>query len=437
MGLPFVGRKFELQQLKTLLKKKTASLVVVKGRRRIGKSRLIEEFSRHYKYYYSFTGLPPTPKTTAQSQRDEFARQLGEQFGIPGLKSSNWGDLFTLLAKQTENKKVLILLDEISWMADKDSAFLGLLKITWDRIFSKNPACTLVLCGSISAWIEENILSNTGFYGRISLELTLEELFLHEANQLLKHLSFKGSNYEKFKLLSVIGCIPWYIEQVQGSMNADDNINRLCFTRDGLLVKEFDKIFSDLFYHKGTWYKKIADVLANGAAGYKEICKKINYPSSGRATEYLENMVQAYFISKDYVWNFKSGKPGGLVKYRLRDNYLRFYMKYIKPAYEKIQKNQLAKVSMASFPGWCTALGLQFENLVLNNRKKIFSKLAIRSEDVVADNPYFQNKTTKHESCQIDYLLQTCFNSFYMCEIKFSRNQITSTKIETLISQHL
>ena len=96
----FVGREDELKELKRLYGKRTASLVVVKGRRRVGKSRLIREFGRG-KSLYMFSGIPVTKETTAQSQRGEFARQLAEQFGLPSLKADDWGDLFTLLSKQT------------------------------------------------------------------------------------------------------------------------------------------------------------------------------------------------------------------------------------------------------------------------------------------------------------------------------------------------
>lgn len=115
MSAPFVGREAEIQELTDLQHKNTASLVIVQGRRRIGKSRLIEEFAQNQKFY-SLAGIAPTKETTEQMQRDEFARQLSEQLRIPKFSMNDWGDLFTYLAKQTEKGKVVILLDEISWM---------------------------------------------------------------------------------------------------------------------------------------------------------------------------------------------------------------------------------------------------------------------------------------------------------------------------------
>ena len=157
----FHGRKHELDLLIHAVKRKTANLIVLKGRRRIGKTRLLDELAHYVKKSYFFAGLPPTPATTAQSQREEFARQLSRVLGMPPVKSDDWGDLFWFLAEACKSGQVLLVLDEITWMGSEDPDFLGKLKNAWDTYFKKNPECTVVICGSMSAWIEENILSST------------------------------------------------------------------------------------------------------------------------------------------------------------------------------------------------------------------------------------------------------------------------------------
>ena len=134
--MSFIGRKKEIEILNRFIQKETASLVVVRGRRRIGKSRLIEEFSKQFKHY-SFSGIAPTQKTTKQSQLDEFSSQFGNQ-GFPKVKADNWNELFWLLADQTKNGRIVILFDEISWMGSKDPEFLSKLKNIWDQNFKKN-----------------------------------------------------------------------------------------------------------------------------------------------------------------------------------------------------------------------------------------------------------------------------------------------------------
>jgi AAA+ ATPase superfamily predicted ATPase len=426
----FVGRSQELQDLKLLWARKMASLVVIKGRRRIGKSRLIEEFAKG-KRFLRFEGIAPTRKTTAQMQREEFARQIHRQLGLPGLMGvKDWGDLFTIVAEATQKEELVILFDEITWMGSKDAVFLGKLKVVWDQQFKKNPNLILVLCGSLSSWIEKNIISSTGFLGRISLKLTLNDLSLNECHQLLQFCGFKGSAQEKFMALAVTGGVPWYLEQINPAITVSENIRKLCFEPDGLLVEEFKYIFHDLFGKRLPICKKIVEALKDGPKEYDEIAESIRYPSGGPLSEYLEDLITSGFLEREHIWSLQTGLESKSSKYRIRDNYLRYYLKFILPHLRKIKKGLFRSMTPFSLPGWDGVMGLQFENLVLNNRGVIWKSLGLRPEDIVFENPYFQSKTTKAPGCQIDYLIQTRFKNLYICEIKFSHRPIGSDVVK-------
>ncbi len=424
MTTNFVGRKQELGQLNLLLNKKSASLVVVKGRRRIGKSRLIEEFGKSQRMY-TFSGVLPNANTTLQSQLHEFGWQLGKTLKQPAFKDDDWNDLFLRLARETKKGRVLILFDEISWMGSLDPDFLGKLKNAWDLEFKRNPQLILVLCGSVSAWIEKNILSSSGFLGRVSLSLTIEELPLFDCDNFWIDAGDNISAYEKFKILSVTGGIPKYLEEIQSNLSAEENIKNLCFNHSGLLFNEFDQIFTDIFSKRSEIYKRIVECLADGKYEHEDIYKKLNVGKSGVVSEYLDELVKSGFFRRDFTWHIKSGKTSKLSRYRVSDNYLRFYIKYIAPNKEKIERGSYARQSLAALPGWEGAMGLQFENLVLNNRQQILKYLRINADDVIYDNPFFQRKTIRQESCQIDYLIQTRFDTLYICEIKFSKYPIS------------
>lgn len=424
----FIGRESEFNTLSQFFKKKSASLIVVRGRRRIGKSRLIEEFAKG-SAFYSFSGIPPNSESTAQSQRNEFALQLGQMIGMPGIFAADWSTLFLLLAKHIEKEKTVVLFDEISWMGSKDPDFLGKFKNAWDLHFKKNDELIFVLCGSASSWIEKNILSSTGFVGRISFTLTLEELPLTDC---YKFWGVAGKNiaaYEKLKVLSVTGGVPKYLEEIDSAISAEENIKKLCFTKGGFLFNEFDHIFSDLFLRDSQMYQKILESISTGSKGMHEICEAIQVKQTGRMTEYLEELELSGFIKRDYTWHLTTGQDSKLSHYRLSDNYLRFYLKYIEKYKTKIGRNMFDFKSLTSLPEWLTILGLQFENLVLSNRRMIHQILGIQMEDIVSENPFFQKKTTTQKGCQIDYLIQTKFECLYVCEIKFSKNLISKDVI--------
>lgn len=426
----FIGRRVEMERLEGLLSKNSASLIVVRGRRRIGKSRLLAEFGKEVKSFF-FSGNPPVDKTTAQSQRDVFAQQL-ERVGIFGIKPDNWGNLFWHLSKHTEKGRILIVFDEISWMGGKDPHFLGQLKTSWDMYFSKNPHIIIALCGSISSWIEKNILSSTGFLGRITIDLILEELLLQSCNAFWRPKETRVTAYEKFKFLSITGGVPLYLEQIRPELSAEQNIRNLCFTKGSLLVREFNEIFSDLFSRSKTNQKEIVTCLANGPKELTQICKELGKSQGGLYSKYLDELIKAGFVKRDFTWYLKSGKEGKLSYYRLSDNYLRFYLKYIAPNRSKIEKGNISASMLNNLPGWESIMGLQFENLVIHNCKTLWNILNISVEEIVWEGPFFQSSTLRQPGCQIDYMIQTRFHSLYICEIKFLKNPVGKQIIEEM-----
>ena len=164
----------------------------------------------------------------------------------------------------------------------------------------------------------------------------------------------------------------------------------------------------------------------------KEIVAHLGKESGGTISDILDELVVSGFVSRDYTWNLKNGEISRLSKYRLSDNYLRFYLKYIRPNIQKINNGQFKQHSLNALPGWSSIMGLQVENLVISNRDAIKKKLGIYPDEVIYDSPFFQRKTARQRGCQIDYMVQTKHGNLYVCEIKFSRNPIGSDVIDAM-----
>jgi len=427
--MKFIGRKKELESLELLLKKKSASMVVIRGRRRIGKSRLIKEFVSGKKSWV-FSGLPPVPHITKQRQLDAFSVQIAQNLNMPKIQVSEWIEHFTFIGNQAKGRKIVIVLDEISWMGSEDPDFLGQLKTAWDLHFSENPDLILILCGSVSSWIEENILKSTGFVGRVSVDMVLQELPISESCEFWGAQRNKVSAYEKFKVLSVTGGVPKYLEEIISSQSAEDNIHRLCFQSKGLLFREFEQIFSDLFSNKAQTFSNIVKTLAHAPLSLDEICEKLDLEKSGFISRCLDNLALAGFVQEDCTWNLFTKSKSRLKKFRLKDNYLRFYLRYIEPNKDRIIKDIFKSKSFMHMPGWESIMGLQFENLVINNLKSICKILRIDLLEITNAGPFFQRATQRQKGCQIDLMIQTRHNTLYICEIKFSASEIKSSVIE-------
>ncbi len=417
----FIGRKFELEQLKNLLKKQSASLVILRGRRRVGKSRLIEQFAKNCQFI-QIAGVAPTAITTLQLQIDQFMSQVREYFEIEKKDYLTWHAAFYALAQQVQVGRVVILLDEISWMGSCDESFLGQLKNAWDHQFSKNSQLILVLCGSVSTWIKKEIINSAAFLGRPSFNLMLQELSLKESFLFLNHDHL--SAFEKLKILAVTGGIPRYLELINPALPAEVNIKNLLFIPNAPLIYEYDRIFNDIFGKKSEIYRSIIECLVMGSKTQKEILQYIEKIKGGDISLYLEDLVESGFVHRDFTNNIKTQRWSSKSKYRLKDNFLRFYLKFVSNYLLQIEAGFYKEKNLSVFPEWGIFLGLQFENLILNNVKLVMEKLDIDPMTITFFGPYFQQKTNKLVGCQIDLLLQTRMKLLYVCEIKFSKNPI-------------
>jgi AAA+ ATPase superfamily predicted ATPase len=423
---PFVGRKQELKDLRDLSALKQVALVTVQGRRRIGKSRLVEEFAKG-KRFLSFTGISPLKAATAQAQREAFSEQLAKQLNVPEKIYKSWLSAFFNLSDYLTNEPTVILFDEISWMSTGDELLIPHLKIWFDQHLQHWPQLVLILCGSVSTWIEKNVIRSTALFGRIALRIRLKPLSLAECAELLRLQGFRGSPYEIFKILAVTGGVPWYLTRISPSETADENIKRLCFQPDGVLVTDFDFIFHDLFNGHSLVYKKIIHILAAGMKNLSEIKKVLardvilDESLGDSLEEVVGNLVAAGFVTPHFGWSIKTEKISEDYLYRLSDNYIRFYVKYIELNKAKISAGDYATSTLIGLPGWDATMGLHVENLLLNNRHALTTSLGIERADIVADNPYIQRTNDGERGCQIDYLIQTHAKNLFICEFKFNK----------------
>lgn len=201
MSKIFVGRKKELKKLKSLTKQSQPQLVVINGRRRIGKSRLVGHFGSLLKEnaFWVFEGIAPVEGMTAQMQRDHFAQQIAMHLKSAPFTFTDWNDGFAhlrALLKPNDN----VLLDEISWMGSSDPTFIPKLKSFWDQL--EIPVICFI-CGSVSTWIEENIINSRSFFWRINLAIHLKPLDISDSHQMLLNQGYQGSTFDTYKLLGV------------------------------------------------------------------------------------------------------------------------------------------------------------------------------------------------------------------------------------------
>ena len=419
----FVGRTEALNRLGGLWQKATPSLVTVRGRRRIGKSTLVSEFARRTAdHFISIDGQAPGEGVNNKMQLQSFMEQLSMQTDAPDVIVKNWLQAFRMLGNALpKDGRIVVLLDEISWMGGYDKSFAGTLKIVWDKMFKKRDNLVLVLCGSVSSWIADNILNGTGFAGRDSLDLVVNELPLPVCRAFWGAAVERTSPSEMLDMLSVTGGVPKYLEEMSPSLSSDENIRQMCFTREGMLFRDFNQIFSQIFGKKSLARKSLLRVLAYGSKSAAEIAEALGSERNGHLVDYLTELELAGFISKDSGMNPCTGQPGRAVRYRLKDNYTRFYLHHVEPNAKEIEAGLFKYDSLAALKGWDTVKGFQFENLVVSNFRSLLPILGIDGASLLSAAPYRRAKEGATNGVQVGLLLQTK-STAYLIEIKRREN---------------
>ena len=411
----FFGREDQLEALVALWNKRVPSLVTCRGRRRIGKSTLVAEFARRTgARFIKIEGLRPKAKLSNADELASFARQLARQTGGDDAPPANWDRAFARLDEKIGAGKTVVLLDEISWMGHYDPAFPETFKVAWDNLFKRHPRLVVVLCGSVSSWIRENVVDNGAFAGRRSLDLVVRELPLRECARFWGAAAERTDPREILDVLSVTGGVPRYLEEIDPALSASENVRRMAFLPNGILAADFEDIFRDAFNREPGLRADILRALCDGPKNVSEVSRALGVERGGRVSSSLEQLEEAGFVSSDPGINPFTGESVQQKRYRLSDNYARFYLRYVKPSLGMIGRGAYAFASLEQLAGWETILGLAFENLVVNNFREFLPRFGLDRTVLLSAAPF------RGGGVQVDLLLQTR-RALYAVEVKRRR----------------
>jgi len=417
------GRKLELGQLEAAYKKNKGSLVAIYGRRRIGKSYLVKHFGLE-KEFWSFEGLE---SQGTQMQIKHFTRQMQiytkDDF-LSQTKFTNWTQVFKYMTDKINGskKKIVIFFDEFQWMAANQSGLVSILKYYWDNRWLKSNVM-IILCGSIASFMVEKVIKSKALYGRIDLELNIAEL---PPSDVVNFFSKNKSLHEVLLYNLVLGGVPKYYEILNLKESFDKNIQHLAFSKSGYLFNDYEKIFYSQFKEHQT-YEKIIKFLSGGPKDLELISKHLKMPSGGGVKRYLKNLELARFIK---VYSPIQKTKTNVFKYKVIDEYLVFYFKYILPNRKQILDSTYQNTFSAKIkPSWASWLGIAFENFCLKYSSSIVAALKI--QDVVEDiGPYFERK--ENDGFQIDLLIKRTDKTWTICECKYHDKPVSVSVIKDM-----
>lgn len=419
-----VGRKKEINKLNSLYEGNEAELVAVYGRRRVGKTFLIDEvFGNRITFYHS--GLSPvdsnlqnssTKKSKMNDQLEHFYRSLTLAGYDGDIAPTSWLDAFymleDLLMKKQDDARQLIFIDEIQWLDTPRANFMTGFEAFWNGWACHRRNIMVIVCGSSSSWILDNVINNNGgLYGRVTYEMKLLPFTLSECEEYFNANSIVLSRYDIAQAYMMLGGIPFYLKQFERELSLAQNIDELFFTGKAKLKDEYERLFSSQFSNSETMMKIINAIgTKNMGLTRKEIVSKTKIADSGEFSKQLKALIAGSFIIK-YA-SFGNGKREDY--YKLVDPFCLFYLHFIDGNTSKkinwINISDSAKVS--------TWRGYAFENVCWNHIPQIKKALGI-SGVVTSESLWSKRATDESDGTQIDLIIERKDNVVNMCEIKF------------------
>lgn len=412
----FIGRKTELARLDRLVRSPDARIAVLYGRRRIGKSVLLQQ-ALQGKAPLFFEALE---ERGTRDQMDHFILQLRLATGHGSGKPRRWTEALLQLHEAIEDNPRPIVFDEFQWMANYRHELVSELKYVWERFLSKLPGQKLILCGSIASFMVEKVVRSSSLYGRIDTELAVHPFKLPETRQMLPD---KGID-EILQAHLLTGGVPKYLELLRDHPSVHLAVQELAFKPDGYFTTEYQRIFVSHFGSNPA-FEAIVRALAAHPLGLlrEELAHQARIALGGRLSSHLRDLESAGFLSADTP--FHRGVQSRQIKYFLCDAYLRFYFAFILPNLKKIRAGQGANIfagisGSGALHAW---MGRSFEYLCLQHAQEISRLIGFSAVDFTM-GPYFTPARRGAPGLQIDLLFDRADQVITVCEMKYSANTV-------------
>ena len=419
-----IGRESEIRILQQALNSPQAELIAMYGRRRVGKTYLIQTVYKK-EMVFELTGINGAPLA---EQLQNFAETLTEVFDLPGELATppNWLKAFRVLINflkpLIEYTPKVIFFDEFPWFDTPKSGFLRAFDHFWNSWATKQKNLVVVICGSAASWMIQNIVRDKGgLHNRLTRRIRLMPFNLYETEQFLRDKYVNLDRYQIVQLFMVTGGIPQYLRDIKSGESASQIIDRLCFTKDGGLIDEFNNLYSALFDNADK-HICIVKALANKPIGLTriEILEACELSSGGGVTKLLDELSESGFIT-EYIPFDKTVKDA---IFKLTDEYSLFYLKFIEGNKALGAGTWLLK---SASPSWASWSGLAFENIWLKHIPQIKKALGIGAVYTQESAWRYVSKTDS-KGVQIDLLIDRQDNCINLCEIKFSNKAFVLTK---------
>lgn len=421
----FIGRTGEIKRLIQIGESAGAEILVVYGRRRVGKTELIEQaFAK--RNLVKFEGLEGGSKQHQIKQVLYQLSQYAQDIYIAKLELTTWVEVFDLLADKFAQGIWTLYFEELQWLANYEPELISALKYVWDNRFRHNLQLKIILCGSSPSFMINKVLHSKALYNRSMNEIHLREFSVAETALFLKNRSLR----EIMNAYLTIGGIPEYLRVIAKESSLFLGICKNSFKSESYFSHEYQRIFISSMSGSKYYQKTIEFLSKRRFATRNEIIKHLKCSQGGSLTELLQDLILCGFIEQYVSYQVEEGSM--LVRYCISDNYLQFFYKFIKPKLREIKQETFndSPTELLKSDTYQKWLGYAFERYCRKNHKSIAKILGF---DAVSyrTGPFFNRNTQKHDAgFQVDLVFDRADNVITICEIKYLQSAVDATIIQ-------
>ena len=415
-----VGRKKELEVIRDCIEADRSRLVVVYGRRRVGKTFLVRE-AFDYRFTFTHTGLE---KGGLREQLSEFWSSLKRQWNADCRMPSNWFEAFDLLKDAVESStdsRKTIFIDELPWMDTRNSDFVKAVESFWNGWASARKDVVLVVCGSAAAWMTKKVLQNRGgLFNRANRTIYLEPFTLAECEAYVRAEGLAMDRKDIASAYMIFGGAPYYWSLLDKGESLSQNVDRLFFGVRPELAEEFGRLYKSVFANPEP-YIAVVTALGKKKCGMTRdeiVSSDADMENDGVLTTVLRNLETSGFVRR-YV---ETGKLKKGSVFQLIDNYTLFYFQFVQ-GYAGHDEHRWT--NMVHDQRRRTWEGLSFERVCLQHSRQIKAALGISGVETnesswrcVSDDPDIRG-------AQIDLVIERGDRVINLCEMKFASEKFT------------
>ncbi len=417
----FTGRTHELARLAEIADRQGPALIVVHGRRRVGKTTLVERaFSG--RRLLKIEGLEGKSESDQRASAIEQIAHFLETPALAAAKTSSWREVLRILTEALREGERVLFLEEFQWLACYRAELISEIKFFWDNEWSKIPNLVVIICGSSPSFLVGKVVRSKALYSRSLLELPLKPFSLEEVGEFLGP---RRTAHEALDAILLVGGIPEYLGYLREGSSIYLSLAKHSFVPGAYFLGEYERILISSM-SENAHFRTTLELLSNRRfATRDEIAAHLGISSGKNLTALLEDLEACHFISR--VTPYDKQASSKLARYEISDPYVQLFSRAIRPIAAEIEQGRYVDhpqraLSLAKLSQW---LGYSFERYCRHNAHRIAQKLGFAAVEYAA-GPFFNRATTKTApGFQLDLVFNRADRVVTVCEVKYTDKPIT------------